>query len=453
MTTISSIMNTALSALQTQQAAIAITSNNIANASTDGYSRQEVVISNSGSGTTSASSKRVYDTFLTKQVNAATETLGKYTTESKYMDSIETIFNESDGSGLSDDLSNFFNAWSDVANDPSDSSARSILLSYADTLADTFNSVSSDLTTVQKNIDSEVSDIVDQINSYTSQIATLNKQIAQATAAGEDASSFQDSLDSLVTELSSLVDISSYTNDSGQTCIQLSNGKPLVDGATAYSLSTQTNSTTGLLDVTWVDQSGNATVVTDDITGGELGGCLEVRDTVIPGYLDQLNELATSIMDSVNSLQESGYDLDGTAGEAFFTGTSAADMAVNTTVAADTNKIAASASADDQTDGSVATSLAELQDSLLLDSGTSTFSDYYSELVSTVGVDTAAADDKYSSQSDAVSTYQTLLDSATSVSTDEEEINLLMYQSTYEAAAKVMTVLDELLQTVIDMGA
>ena len=451
MTNISSIMNTSLSALQTQQAAIAITGQNIANATTEGYSQQKVVISNSSSGTTSASAKRVYSSFLTKQLNGATETLGKHTTESKYMDSVETIFNESDGSGLSDDLSNFFNTWSDVANAPSDSSARSILLSYADTLANTFNSVSSDLTGVQKNIDGEMGDLVDQVNEDTQQISTLNQQIAQGKASGQDVSSFQDSLDSLVNDLSSLVNIKSYTNDSGQICIQLSNGKPLVDGTTAYSLSTQTNATTGLQDVTWVDQSGNATVVTSAISSGQLGGCLNVRDTVIPGYLDQLNTLATSIMTSVNNLQTSGYDLDGTAGVAFFTGTSAADMAVNTTVAADTNKIAASASTSDKTDGSVAKSMAKLQDSLLLNSGTSTFSDYYSELVSKVGADTQAADDNYSSQSDAVSTYKGLKKSVTSVNSDEEDTNLMMYQSSYAAAAKVMTVLDELLKTLISM--
>ncbi|MDP1993331.1 MAG: flagellar hook-associated protein FlgK [Syntrophales bacterium] len=451
MTTLSSIMNTTLNTLQTQQAAIAVTSSNIANVNTDGYTRQSVVISASSSGTT-AGSKRVYDKFLTNQLNSANQALGEYTAKAKYLDSIEVVFDESEGSGLSEAMSDFWGAWQDLVGNPSGSSERSVLASSADNLSGLFNSMSSDLSEIQERIDDDVVTTVDAINEDVEQIAGLNQKIAQALAAGQDASTYQDSLDVLVSDLSTLVNIKTHTNNNGQTCIQLTNGTPLVEGATSWSLSTQTNTSSGLKDVTWLDRSGNATVITDAVSGGELGGELEVRDESIPAYQDQLDELAVSIMDAINVLHTSGYDLNGDAGVSFFVGTGAADVAVNSVILDDHDLIvAASRSAEASSNGSIATAIAELQDSLTLDEGTSTFSDYYSALVAKIGTAVQTADSQYSAQSDAVDLYKNLRDAVASVSLDEEQTKLLMYQNAFAAAAKVMTVLDELLQTVIEM--
>jgi flagellar hook-associated protein 1 FlgK len=451
MATISSIMNTTLSALQTQQAAIAMTGNNIANVNTDGYTRQTVVISTSSSGT-AANAKRIYDKFLTHQLNVVNRELGEYTAKAKYLDSIEVIFDESNGSGLSEAMSNFWSGWDDLASNPAGLSERSVLSSSADILADLFNSMSSDLTDIQAGIDDDVVATLDAINKDIKQITDLNQKIAQAQAAGQDASTYQDSLDVLVTDLSSLVDIKTYTNNSGQTCIQLTNGTPLVEGTTSWSLSTQTNTTDGLKDVTWVDGSGNAMVVTDALSSGKLGGELEVRDNLIPAYQDQLDELASTIMDAVNSLQTSGYDLNGTSGVSFFVGTGATDMAINSAIIDNLELIAAASSSSEASgDGSIATAIARLQDSLTLDDGTSTFSDYYSTLVTKVGTDVSTADAQYETQSDAVALHKNLRDAISSVSLDEETTKLLAYQRAYEASAKVMTVLDELLETMIEM--
>ena len=451
MSSISSSMNTTLSALQAQQAAIAVTSNNIANANTEGYTRQEVVISTSSSGTTT-SSKRIYDRFVTNQVNSANQNLGEYKAKSKYLDSIEVIFDESEGSGLSETMSDFWSAWQDLVDTPSGASERSALASAADTLADLFNGMSSDLGDIQAGIDDDVAATVDAINEDVRQIADLNQKIVRAVAAGQDAGTYQDSVDVLVSDLSSLVDIKTYTSDNGQTCIQLTNGTPLVEGSTGWSLSTQTDTATGLRDVTWLDSQGNATVITDTVSGGELGGELEVRDGDIPEYQDRLDELAVSVMDAVNALHTGGYDLNGDAGVSFFVGTGAADMAVNSAILDDPELIAAASSPTEASgDASVATAIAELQDGLLLDGKTSTFSDYYSSLVTKVGTAVQTADSLYSSQSDAVDLYKNLRDAVSSVSLDEEQTKLIMYQNAYEAAAKVMTALDEILKTLIEM--
>jgi flagellar hook-associated protein 1 FlgK len=207
-----------------------------------------------------------------------------------------------------------------------------------------------------------------------------------------------------------------------------------------------------LQDVTWLDEGGNAYVINDTISSGTLGACLEVRDELIPAYQAQLDTLAVAMMEAVNTLHATGYDLNGDAGLAFFTGTGAADLAVNSEILNDTDLIAASSSADDADgDATIATAIAELQSSLALDSGTSTFSDYYDALVSKVGAAVSTADAREETATDTLTTYQNLRDSVSGVSTDEELTKLILYQSAYEAAAKVMTTLDEMMQTMLEM--
>ena len=255
MSSINTTMSSTLSALLAQQAAINTVSSNIANVNTDGYTRQTAVLTITSSGT-EETAKRVYDAFLQKQINGANQALGYWEAKSGYLDNIETIFNESEGSGLSEEMSDFWTGWQDLVNDPSGSTERSVLVSAADTMADTLNTIYSDLTTVRENIDDDVVDTVATINDTVQKIAGLNQELAQTRASGGDTSSVLDSLDSLVTDLSASLNIKTYTNDIGQVCVQMSDGKALVDGTTAWSLSTATNATTGLQDVTWIDEGG-----------------------------------------------------------------------------------------------------------------------------------------------------------------------------------------------------
>ena len=328
MSTISSIMNTAISALQTQQAGIDVTSTNIANANTDGYSRREIVIETKavcsmsyamlGSGVEASEVKRIYDEFLMRRLVSENEDLGKFDVECRYYETLETVFTDSADHGLNEAMSEFWNCWQDVTNDPPDSTARSVLASQAETLANTFNNITSDLDRIQKDIDNDVELTVDEINRMVREIAGLNRKILQAEASGQTTNTYEDSLDSLVLELATLVDTTTYENDDDRICIQLANGRPLVDGAATWPLSTETSTSTGLKDVTWVDGNGDPSVISGDISGGELGGMLEVRDEVIPDYREKLDDLASSIMEEVNALHTTGYDLYGDSGDSLF---------------------------------------------------------------------------------------------------------------------------------------
>lgn len=452
MTTLSAISSSVLSALNSYTAAINVTNTNVANSETEGYTRQKAVLQTDNDGVDVTTVKRIYSSFLTTRLQLAIQNLGTLDAKQESLSSVEVVFNESDASGLSSALSDFWNSWADLVNDPSDSSARSILASHADTLATTLNTMSSDLSDIQDSLDDTVADTVSSVNQLVTQIAAMNQNVAQSEAAGLDSNADKDSLNSLVTDLSELIGISTYYDDTGRISITLENGKPLLEGTTTWSLSTATHSATGLQDVTWVAEGGTETVISDDISAGKLSGYLEVRDGTIPSCQAELDTLAAAIISQVNAQHTTGFNLAGETGISFFTGSSASDIAVNTDILNDSDKIAASATLDGiPDDGTVASAIVDLQDTPLLNSGTSTLSDYYAALVGKVGSTVSSATAEYEAQTSVVTACQTQQDSVSAVSLDEELVNLTLYQNAYEAAAKIMTTLDELMQTVINM--
>ena len=456
-----SIINSSVSGLMAYQFAISVTSNNISNVDTEGYSRQTVSIqdaSQSGSDVSSLSgvqvteAVRVSNQFTVRNVIESASSLAGAEAESEYLAYVEALFDESDVSGVNDALSEFWSAWQDLSNNPSGDSERTLLVSGASDLADELNLMVEELEDIQHEIDGEVTTSVEEVNQLTSRIAELNEKIVQYQASGQSTNSLEDSLDSLTEELAALVNIEYYENSDGQICIQLEDGHPLVLGGASWELSTETNSTTGLKDVVWDDGSGSTTVVNDSLTGGTLGGCLSVRDEYIPSYLSDLNDLASTLITEVNALLQTGYDISGTAGTAMFTGTDAGDIAVDQAFIDDPGLIAAAATADSAPgDGSIAEAVAELQYDNLMNGGTTTLDEFYSSLVTRVGLDTEEAESDYDQQSSLNEFYQNYRDSVSGVSLDEESANLIIYQQAYEACAQCITVMREMLETLMDM--
>lgn len=464
MSTISSILNTSVSGLMAYQVAIDVTSNNIANANTEGYSRQSVVIredyvSNSSggwifSGCDAVAVARSCDQFSRNQVLDSSQDVGRYETASQYMSSIEAIFNELEGVGLSNALTEFWNSWQDLAetDSPPGTTERSVLVGNAQTLADIFNTMYSDLNDIQTEIDRDIALNIDEINDLINGIAELNAQLVRAEASGQNTNSLLDSLDSAMTELSYLVDINYFQDETGQFFVQLKDGRSLVDGSTSYELGTELNVTTGHLDITWIDGSGTATVITNVIEGGALGGALSTRDDLIQGYQNDLDDLALTLMTEINNLLTAGFDVEGQPGTALFTGTGAGDIAVDANIIDDPGLIAASATATGVPgDLDVAVAVAELQDALLMNGGMTTLDEFYDSLVSQVGAQADSLEDESEYHSDLLSFFQELKESVTGVSTNEETANLILYQNAYDACARVVTVVQEIMDTVLNM--
>ena len=466
MSNVFGILNTGRTALLTQQKAIDVTGHNIANVNTDGYSRQRVnmetnePVSSSpgqtGTGVRTAEIQRIYDQFLGAQINEENQNLGNWEAQKGVLERVEIIFDESSGYGLNQAMSEFWNAWQDLANNPSDYAGRVALLAKSETMTTTFNNIYSNLEQIQTDIDTSIMGTVKEINSIAERIAGLNQKIALTEVGGQNANDYRDSRDLLLKELSLMINIDSFENSDGKVTVLVAGGRPLVENISSWNLSTQPDVDSDFQDIVWTDSGGNPVVITSSISGGKLKGWLEVRDVTIPDYLSKLNDLAEEIITEVNDFHKDGLGLndDVVAERNFFTGTKALDIAVNQDIVDDVNNIAAAGSLDGLPGGnSNAIKIANLQNELTMNGNpaTATFDDYYNSLVSDVGSGVRKATVNFDHQSSMVTHLDNYRESVSGVSLDEEMVNLIKFQHGYNAAARLISVADELLDRVISM--
>jgi flagellar hook-associated protein 1 FlgK len=466
MSDLNGIMSIAGRALITQQQAISVTSHNIANVNTPGYSRQKLVMTTNtplnsaigpeGNGVSGDSIERIYDRFVGSQINNESQGLGRWDAQKQAVERLELIFNETYGSGLSQAMSEFWNAWQELTNNPSGFTERQVLVIRSQVLATSFNKLDSDLTQFQQDLDFAIQGTVTDINRLAEQIADLNQKIISSEAGTQTANDYRDQRDLVLKELSELIDTNTFEDANGAVSVLVANGRPLVAGTAFWQLSTEINAS-GLQDVVWVDGAGNTVNISNEITGGKLKGWLEVRDVVITDQLNRLDTLAQTLMTEVNNLHQSGFDLNGVAGLVYFDGTgTAADIEVNAIIVGDSDRIAAASEPPGLLltfpgDNRNAIEIANLQHQLVMSGNTATFNDYYSSLVRDVGNEVLKSDTYYTHQSEMVAQLDNYRESISGVSLDEEMINLIKFQNAYAAAAKLVSTADELMQTVIQM--
>lgn len=438
-------------ALEAAQGALTATSNNIANSNTPGYTREIPQFAESeqsqsgneiiGGGVSLTGLQSVRDELLNLQIQSQTSLQSSVDTQSSSLQQIQTYFS-STGTDIASALSAFSSDLTQLSASPSSSAVQQEVLSSGQNLANAFNNTASGLTSAQSSADTQVTQTVSQINSLTTQIAQLNGQISQLTADGQSGGTVEDQRDELVQQLSQLTGISVMQGSDGET-ITTGNGTPLVMGNSSYSLQTTTGSD-GMQHV--LDSNGND--ITSSIQGGQLGGAIQIRDQVIPGYLAQLNTLASQFAASFNAAQAEGFDSNGNAGQNFFSVPATGAAAGMSVAISDPSLIAISSDGSAGSNGNVANLSASLTSAL--PSG-QTVSQAYANLVDQVG--TAASN--ASTQSTAIG--QNLLQltnqqsSVSGVSIDEETTNLIRFQTAYEAAARIVSTIQQLNTDTINM--
>lgn len=461
MPNITSLLYIGQSALSTQQKAIDITGNNIANANTEGYSRQRLNMEQSKpvrdfSGTMSTGVtadrkiQRYYDQFVVAQLNGENENLGRWEAQKGALEKVEVLFDDVSQYGLSSAMAEFWGAWQDLTNNPSGHVERTALLGSSQYLTSTFNQLSNNITEAQDDIDANVASIVTDINGLADQIAELNRKVSQVEVTGHNANDYRDQRDQKVLELSKLIDIDHFEDGDGNMTIMVAGGKPLVESTFTWDLTSAQSG--GVENVYWQDSSGALTDITTDIDSGELRGWITARDDVIAGYATRLDQLANGIITEVNTYHAAGYALDGTQ-RAFFTGTNASDIAVNTAIQADVELIAAASDALELPgDNSTAILIAELQNTLTMSGGTATYDDFYNALIGDVGADVRTAQINFQHQETMVTQLKNYREEISGVSLDEEMVNLVKYQHAYNAAARLITTTDEMMGTIIGLA-
>ncbi|UCH81547.1 MAG: flagellar hook-associated protein FlgK [Nitrospiraceae bacterium] len=317
------ILDSAKSAIFASQTALNVVSNNIANINTPGYSRHEVILEVAnpvqvrgdfiGRGVQSGGIRRHYDKFLHLQIIGQNQSFGRSFALDQGLQTIEQVFNEARDLGLANYMKDYFNAWHDVSNNPEGQPERTALIHKARTLIQTAKQMENDILDTMKYINSDIDNVIQDINSITSKINVLNEKISllEAGLTEKNASYFRDQRDTLLNELAELTDYSWFELSDGQISV-LIDGRGLVNPGETYNLSTQ------------FDQEGKKRIylrgvdITASFTNGKLGGYLSVRDDIEATPLVNLRKLMASVVKETNLLHNSGYGLDGSTGNDFF---------------------------------------------------------------------------------------------------------------------------------------
>ena len=457
-------LNTAILALRAHQLAVDVASHNIANAQSPGYSRQRVLLrplvipggpgapagllANPGAGVDARDLHRVRDTFLDFQARQALGSASQWQTTAAALQRTEVTLGEPSDTGLSAAMSQFWGGWHDVVNTPESPAARSSLINAGSALASRFKAMRSDLVSQRGDLDTQVVDIARQVNDAAAEISGLNVQIAQFEAGGAQASDLRDRRDVLLDGLAKLGPMT-YTEQTDNTVTVFWGSHTLVQANTAQNVGTQADP--GQPGMNRLYFTTDSAVL--DTSGGKLGGLTNARDVAIPGVIAKLDALAAGLITSINGAHSSGFGLDNSTGNAFLTGTDAATIGVDPVVAGSPEKVAAAGSANAAGDSAKALAIANLQLQQLMSGSSQTFDEYYGNAVTVLGADVAQARNNADGAALVSEHIERQRQSVSGVNIDEEVTNLNMSQHAYNASARVITTIDQMLDTLINRTA
>ncbi|WP_438316361.1 flagellar hook-associated protein FlgK [Candidatus Caldatribacterium sp. SIUC1] len=446
-------------ALQAHQAAMNVTSHNIANANTPGYTRQvphllqETVplsglfvpphLKNVGLGTDVDEIRRMRDEFLDLQIRQESRTGAYWNTIDKGLEQIEVIFGEPGESGLSQIFDRFWNTWQELAKSPESQASRVLVAETGSLLAQALNHAYMQLETQRNELNEEVAIKVQEVNNYIQQIYDLNQQIVRIAPAGGNINDYKDQLDVLVENLSKVLTVQVKENQNGTYTIVLQ-GRILVNDRERSFLSLSPNAS-GMYEV-FLE---NGPRVDFTYQNGELKAILDLRDVVVPKYQEALDTLARGLKEAVNGVHAQGFTLEEPPqrGGDFFIGDGAKDLAVSPEILENPEKIAASLSGAPG-DGGNALAIARLRSQPVV-SG-STPDDFYRGIVSRLGVEREEAQRIAKNQELLVQQLENRRESISGVSLDEEMTNLIRYQYAYQAASLLVRTIDEMLDTLVN---
>jgi flagellar hook-associated protein 1 FlgK len=455
-------LDTAVKALRAHQLVVDAASHNIANANTPGFSRQRVLLrpigidgsdhasrdsllGRVGFGVDAHDVTRVRDIFLDFQARQGLGARSFYTAYNSAVEKTELAFNDPSDDGLSALFGKFWNAWHDVVNDPESSASRTTLVNATTTLTTRIQRAFTQITTQRLDLNHEVGAVADKLNQASSEIAAINIQIKQVELSGDKANDLRDRRDLLLDQLSEYAQVSYSEQPDRTVSIYLGNHE-LVTGNTARDVQAIADpANPGMNKLVFKVDSADVTTTT-----GELRGLLDGRDTALPLLLNKLDQLTVSLIASVNAVHSVGFGLDGSTGLAFFSGTGASDVAINAVLSGTPAKIAGAGAAGLPGDGSIALLIADLQLANTMTGATETFDQYYGNMVSVLGADVNRAKGAMESSQILVDHMDGLRQSVAGVSIDEEVTNMNAAQHAYNAAAKVISTIDGMLDTLIN---
>lgn len=459
-----------------------VTGHNVANANTEGYSRQVAALAASrpyampglnrsvsagqiGTGVDVVAINRRKDDFVSSLLQREQSVMGYWETKAQTYERIELTFGEPSETGIAYTLDEFFASLQDLSRDPEDSAVRDVVLQRASVLADTISQIYIQTREIYQNTTELVDTKVTTLNSLAAEVAALNKQIAAVVRLGDQPNDLLDKRDLLIQQMSAIVDVQVLPVEDEVVNIAI-DGINLVQRYESRTIVADIQQSTGKVQGLKWEQFGTSIT----IGSGQLAALLETNNIIVPRYLDSLNELARALAKGINDVHAQGYDLDGNPGGAIFVDSrtptngpviplnlSDPDFEVARYISVNpvlTNRQIAAASTPPGPDGvsagdsSNVLAMAQLADTPLLQSGKATLSSYFNGVISKLGVDSEQASFMTDSQELILDNLKNWESSISGVSLDEEVTNLVRYQHSYSAAARVITVVDEMLELI-----
>jgi len=470
------VLDVAGRGLLVAQQGINTTSNNIANVNTPGYSRQRQIVESSlplkrpngnlGTGAEQTSVERMADAFIQSQIVRQKASSGSTDVQASALASIEQVFNEQQGQGIGAALSGLYESFSELAAAPQDGAPveRETLRASAQTTIEVLHAADAQLRAQQAGAQQAIDVMVPEINRLTSRIADLNRQIQESGGSAPN-NELLDQRDLAIRTLAEKININTFVDGNSQIVL-LPSGMPLVEGTIVNEL-VSIQDTTNPFDATFTRigfPNGGSTVdVTDDIGGGELGGLLRVRDTLLPSAIRSLDTIAYNLAQSVNAVHNAGTGLDGTVGNFFAALPGVEDAAQNieldANILARTEAIAAGLTTA-RGDNRNAIVLAELRNStsaIFLPgdppgpaSGPSrSLLAHTASIVADIGQQSATMQSSREQDTRLTEILENRRDELSGVSLDEEVTQLVQLQAAFQANARVMQTVDRLLESLL----
>lgn len=493
--------------LMASQNALSVINQNISNANTAGYSREEInfkatdayaipstsQVTNAmvGQGPVVQQITRVRDQFLDAQYRLANGKLGSNSSTNDALQQIQGIINEPSTDGLSATLQNFFNSAQAMSQDPSNSATRSSFVQQAVDLTTVIQQQAQQLSDMRQSLvgsplapgsfsTSQLATSVSQVNNDLSQIAALNQNIVSIQSTGAEPNDLMDQRDKLLDDLSKLVDIQVTNHDTGQVDVSIA-GQTMIQGVKQLdSLQVVQNTGTSPTpdDVPALIQTVNGGVVLNDGTAPDLssGTIKGISDmggndpnlSTIRGMIGKLDDLMNSLTTQLNTLQTTGFDQNGNSPPpALFVNDPTINpgqslnifhWTVNPTIVSDPTQVATAIN-DPTTatgfagtgDGRNALAMAQVQTQTFAALGNADVMDYFNGVVSKLGIDAQTYQNTTTSQTSQVNTLDTSRQAVSGVDVDSETIDMMRYQRAFEGTSKVLQTIDQMMQDIISM--
>ncbi len=466
-----SILNMGSQSLQAHQLGIEVSGHNLANVNNPAYARQRVVLQTAtaqqtsagqlGSGVQAIAIEQVRESIYDRQYESETSITSYLQSQQKSLGMLQSYLNErvdrqssttSDSSstlasgGIAAAMQNLFDSFSKLSLNPSSLSDRTVLLQNARMLASRFNQLSSDLNNLTSFLNDSISSDVNKANSLLQDIVELNKEISQQEF-GSDAraNDLRDLRQQKLEELAGIFKIDVSEEPDGGVNVSV-NGNLIISGLNQIdSFETST------------DANGNVVVVLKNSAnqiqsgGGSVQGAIDLRDQIIAAVKTSINNLAAQLINEVNSIHSGGYSLNGTNGQDFFTGTDAATIRVNDALIQNPALIQLNDSANSSNSNQVVNELAQLATKKIAALNNSTFSEAYRQVVENVGAEVSRVNQRLDDQNTIKNLILQKRNSVSGVSIDEEMTELMKYQRAFEASAKLISIVDDLLDSVLSI--